>query len=371
MIVCMSFSLRRLLIESQQQRIFPGKMTDDTGYTVQKMLNLFGSSVSRKTVLSAERHGAIPKAERSASGSVQVRKWPIHALPQLGERYGYIKKPECPLVMCIYTSKGGVLKSTLALNIARTAAMHNIRTCIVGLDLQCDITTACGFDLGIDNASSIEEAFARVDAYKGLYEYFEGNTDLESIIFDTELPTLMVLPENPELELLEQKLTFDDRGARVFNTGLIPLLKKKFDLVLLDCGPSWNRLVSNALAACDVLVSPLECKVTNYRNLRVFQAHTRRFREKLVLDYEQIFVPTLLNPNRKLSGQIRQWYSANLDGCTAGAIRESAKGEDAQHDSLSLPEAYPTSLVADEMRELMKEIWNRALEHQVAARKVA
>ena len=70
-------------------------------------------------------------------------------------------------------------------------------------------------------------------------------------------------------------------------------------------------------------------------------------------------MPTKFTSTRKLSAEIRSWYLAYVPGCTGGAIRESVHGEEAIASHLSLPEYCPTSIVADEMREVIQEVWAR------------
>src|SRR5690606_12510070 len=149
------------------------------------------------------------------------------------------------------------------------------RTCVVGLDMQGDITSALGADELLDenteNETSLEDAVAKVDSLRGLADVFAGDTKLEDVILATDLPTLFYIPETPELVALDQSLIHRNRREYWLREFVVEPLKKNFDLVLLDCSPNWNRLITNALVACDVLISPLECKINNFRNFKIFQ----------------------------------------------------------------------------------------------------
>ena len=328
-------------------------------YTIQKVLSVYGSSATRPTIISAEKAGSIPSARRKDAGSVKVRHWRIEDLPKIGARYGFLKKLKQPVVLAVFTTKGGVLKTSLALNVARMAALHDIRTCVVGLDLQGDITNALGFETEVDDGADIEEALARLNSARGLSDLFAGDAKLDELLLSTDLPTLSVLPETPELAMLEQNISRELRREYWLREHVTEPLKKDFDLVILDCGPNWNFLVTNALVACDALICPLECKINNFRNFKVFRAFTEAFRKTLRLDFEQIFVPTRLTSTRKLSTAIRAWYLQHVPGCTTVAVRESIQGEEAIAARLSVPEYAPRGIVADEMRELLQEIWSR------------
>lgn len=81
------------------------------------------------------------------------------------------------------------------------------------------------------------------------------------------------------------------------------------------------------------------------------------FKQEMGLDFGHIYVPTRFMSTRKLSSEIRGWYLENVRGLTHGCIRESVQGEESMASNVSLPEYAPTSICADEMRELVKEIW--------------
>lgn len=331
-------------------------------FTVQKMLSIFGSKVPRQTVLSAEKSGSIPAAQRRAGGSVRVREWPLVDMPKLGARYGFLKKPKRPVVISVFTTKGGVLKTTLAVNVARLAALHDIRTCVVGLDLQGDITTALGFEPEVDDADDIDSALAMFAGLRGLPELMhKDGQPLESLAQGTDLPTLDVIPETPELADLEQHLGLRTRREYWLKENVVDPLRKKYDLVILDCSPNWNFLVTNALVASDILLSPLECKINNFRNFNVFRRFTEDFFAQMQHRPERVFIPTRLTSIRKLSTGIRAWYMQNVAGCTTGAIRESTQGEEALAAQMSLPEYAPNSMHAEEMREILSEIWSRVM----------
>ena len=110
------------------------------GYSISTISNIFGIELARNTFINAEEEGLIPSASRI--GIQKRRVWSIADLPKIGERYGYLKKPDKSVVCSVFATKGGILKSTISLNLARTAALHGIKTLIIGLDMQCDISHA-------------------------------------------------------------------------------------------------------------------------------------------------------------------------------------------------------------------------------------
>ena len=133
---------------------------------------------------------------------MRVREWGMDQIPLLGERYGFLKAPSMPLSVSVFTTKGGVLKTTLALNIARMAALHNIKTCVVGLDIQGDITSALGLDVEPDDDDDLQLSLKKLNERKGLHDVFSGGMDIEDVITCTDVPTLWAIPETPELAMM-------------------------------------------------------------------------------------------------------------------------------------------------------------------------
>jgi chromosome partitioning protein len=329
-------------------------------YSIQKIINLFGMTVARNAVIQAEKAGTIPLSSRELRGSIRARAWPTRDLPLIGERWGFLQPLAKPTAMAVFSTKGGVLKTTLALNIARIAALHNIKTCVVGLDIQGDITKTLGFFPEIDEDSDLSTAIAEMNSVPSLVDYFQEKVSLEDLVFPLEdLPTLSLIPESSGLAALDVGLTPKARREYWLRDNVITPLKKKFDLIVMDCSPSWSQITSNALVACDVLVSPLETKINHYRNYDDFVRFLSEFEKIMDLKYQKIAVPTRFSSTRKLCVEIRNYYLAHAKGCTSGVVREAITGEEAMGAYLSLIEYAPTSVAANEMRDLVQEIWSR------------
>jgi chromosome partitioning protein len=335
-------------------------------FTVQKILKMF-PNVTRDGLIKAENAGLIPKAERE--GASKVRIWGIEDVPAIGERYGFMKKPQSTVVLAYFTRKGGVLKTTNAYNLARTAALHNIKTVLIGLDPQCDLTMTMGYDLDLENVESLEEALKILGSIRGLPDFQKGTMRLDDIILESDIPTLHYIPETPDLFSLEEDVSKEYMRDTWLDENVIKPLKDRYDLIILDCPAAWSILISNALMACDMLISPLECKIVNLRNVSVFKVFVDNFQLKTKKTFERVYIPTKHNVSRKLSTEIKSWFQTKMEGCISGLIRESGASEDAMASYMSLLEFEPSSLVADEMRQVILEVWSKALD--VAARKFA
>lgn len=328
-------------------------------FSLKKTADIFGGPHIKAKIEELEEAGLIPKSEKFRSGAIFRKGWSLDQLPLIGEKVGFFPKFSEPTSICVFTTKGGVLKSTLALNLARTAALHNIKTCVVGLDIQGDVTTALGFENDIDDTEDFRQVIAKLNSTKGLSDYFSNQVRLNDTVIGTDLPSLFLIPETPELVALNDSLSNINRREFWLKEKVIEPLKEHFDLIIMDCSPNWNKLTTNALVACDVLVSPLECKINNFRNFKVFRHFLAEFKDEMRMQFESIFVPTRFSSNRKLSLDILGWYRENVNGCADLGIRESVLGEEATALNKSLLEHASGKDAAVEMRELLSEIHAR------------
>ena len=333
------------------------------GLSIKEVANIFGGGHLKTRLLQLAEKGLIPKIQKFRKKAILQKGWKREDIPIIGEKTGLFPKFSSPVAICVFTTKGGVLKSTLSLNIARIASMHNLRSCVVGLDIQGDITTALGYDSDLEKKDDLKEIINRLDQTKGLSDFFNNHTNLDDIIYSTDLPSLFLIPETPELVALNDSLSNINRREFWLAEKVISPLKQHFDLIVMDCSPNWNKLTTNALVACDVLVSPLECKINNFRNFRVFRSFLDEFKRDMHLDFSSIFVPTRFSANRKLGLEIKEWYQTNLPECTRSGIRESVAGEEATALYRSIIEHVPRRRESLEMRELLGEIWDRTDEH--------
>lgn len=337
--------------------------------TLQKILNIFGSSVTRTAVIKAEAEGAIPKAKRT--GKSDKRVWAYGDLPAIGERYGFLKKLEQPKVVTFFATKGGIYKTTLAFNVARIAALHNVKTLVIGLDMQCDITGDLGYGADLSEDDSLEEALSKLGAVFGLEDFCQKRLSIEEVIEHSDIPTLDFIPETPALTQLDREIGGMDFREQWLKNEVINPLKKHYDLIVLDCSPNWNNLITNALIASDLIISPLECKIKHFRNFPYFKVHIENFLKKTQAGSKHFYVATKYVQSKKLSKDIRNWYLKNVTNCFSTTIRDSAKAEEACAGLLSIPEHVPTDIIAQEMREFVLEVWEQLSISNVADSKTS
>ncbi len=322
---------------------------------IQKIFRFEERGMSPNLILNAEELCKIPESQIIQRGRQKIRNWQIEDLPEIGSNFGFLKKPNSQHVICVYIAKGGVLKTTLTYCLARILALNGIKTLIVGLDIQCSITELA---LPEREIASLEEAD---DPYLGLYHFLFENAPLDDVIRKTSLPTLDVLPETVELNVLEKKLRYEMRREYVLQDRLMPHLGV-YDVVIFDNSPSWNQLIENALVVSNTVLSPAGCDLGTYRTLQINLGSLREFQESMKINWDNfLIVPTLLE-RTKLSQQIYEAYLKQYgDIVLPKSIRRAVKGQEALVLKQSPIEYDPASALAKEYFEVTKSIWDDVL----------
>jgi chromosome partitioning protein len=206
-----------------------------------------------------------------------------------------------PRVLAIANQKGGVGKTTTAINLGTALAAIGEHVLIVDLDPQGNASTGLGIDRKARRTST--------------YDVLTGAAPMRDSVLQTAVPQLFIAPSTLDLSGLELEIGQQrDRAFRLrsaVNTLNAGERAHDFTYVLVDCPPSLNLLTVNAMAAADSILVPLQCEFFALEGL-----------SQLLKTVEQ--VKTSLNPKLTIHGIVLTMYDArnNLSGQVVADVRE-------------------------------------------------
>ena len=147
-------------------------------------------------------------------------------------------------VIAIANQKGGVGKTTTAINLAASLAALEKKVLIIDADPQANTTS--GLNFSPDD-----------DRHRSIYELMEGSIRVEDALIQTEMPGLHMIPSHINLVGIEIEMINDERRESLLRDSIAPI-RDDYDYIIIDCSPSLGLITVNTLVAADSVIIPVQ-----------------------------------------------------------------------------------------------------------------
>lgn len=200
-------------------------------------------------------------------------------------------------VIAITNQKGGVGKTTTTVNLAAALAEQGLRVLLVDLDPQASATSVMG---------------AKENSHGSIYHALIGEKAARDLVLPTRVPNLSIIPADLDMAGAEIEVARMENHILQLRQALADVREQNaFDFALLDCPPSLGILMSNALAAADEILVPIQCEYYALEGLSLLMEVTERIRSSGA------------NPNLAISGLLMTMYDGrtNLNPAVVREVR--------------------------------------------------
>lgn len=208
--------------------------------------------------------------------------------------------------IAVTNQKGGVGKTTSAVNLAAALAELGKKTLLIDLDPQGNASSILGLR-GLDEEGN---------EFRGLYSALIGEAGIESLYYDTRIPNLSAVPANLDLAGAEIEVAKMDEHLQQLRKTLAPLKSSveagRFEYCVFDCPPSLGILMTNALVAADEIIIPIQCEYFALEGLG------------LLMQVAGQICSSGANPNLTIAGLLMTMHDArtNLNAAVIADVRE-------------------------------------------------
>lgn len=201
-------------------------------------------------------------------------------------------------IIAIANQKGGVGKTTTAVNLSAAIGAMGKKTLLVDVDPQGNSSSGVGID--------------RRQEKNTMYEVLIGECTGQEALVHTDFENLDILPSSMDLAAAELELASVDHRESALKNALIPL-RENYDYIFIDCPPSLGLITTNALCAADTLLVPIQCEYYALEGLSQLMNTVRRVKRQYnsLLDMEGVLLTMYdgrLNLTQQVVAEVKKYF---------------------------------------------------------------
>jgi len=240
--------------------------------------------------------------------------------------------------IAIALSKGGVGKTTTAVNLAAGIARSGVSVLLVDVDTQGQVTRALG-----------------LKSEGGIAEYIQGRLGLDEVLIQAR-ENLWLLGGGRSVVGLKRDITRKDFGGEQTLSEALNPLDDRFDFVVIDTGPGWDALTVNVLFYCEEILTPVSLEVMTLQGLMEFSqsiAAIKKYKQNIELKY---VLPTFFDRRVKKSEEILEHLQGHFGDRVCTPVRYNVRLSEAPGHGLTIFEYAPRSAGAEDYQKLTERI---------------
>ncbi|HDI82181.1 ParA family protein [bacterium] len=247
-------------------------------------------------------------------------------------------------IIAIANQKGGVGKTTTAINISAGVAHLGFRVLVIDMDPQANLTSGLGYS----------------KVYPTIYDVLVKNSEIEEVIRKTRIEGLELLPSEISLVGAEVELV-DERNRETRLKRIIMPLKREYDYIFIDSPPSLGLLTLNSIVAADSVIIPIQSEFYALEGLGKLLNTVRKIQSKLNprLTIEGVLITmfdTRLNLSHQVVEEVKKYFG---DKVYNTVIPRNVKLAEAPSFGRTIFEYDPASRGAESYRNLSEEFLER------------
>jgi chromosome partitioning protein len=250
-------------------------------------------------------------------------------------------------IICIANNKGGVGKSSLTVNLGGALAELGLKTLLVDLDPQSNLTS-----LFLNTSQTTAQTVA---------DLVFDDVDAKNVIHVTKVPGLCIIPADAKLLDIDSRLAGDDDAQFILSEEL-ELIRSQFHYILIDCPPNLGKATRMALVASDFVIVPIQCQDWAVKGCQQIKSHIERVRRRVNPRLNLMgIVINRFNSRRKMENIYYRILNKKFDGhMFQTVVQDNVPYVESVTAKKPITAYRPKSPQAEVLRKFAQEVIDRA-----------